>query len=348
MNENEVNNLISENISLKAELLVLREKNNIYQKFNQLSPDIVIVVDTNYLYQYIHIPNVPAIVLDGLLGKDIISTTPAVLRPAMVEALEKVSKRKEVVVYESEGESMGSYKYYLNYLAPILDEKNNVTHIYFLSKDITTQKKSEIENKSLQQKLNTLFQSTKHIYTIFDTERNVIWFNEESKRITNLAFNINIKIGSNAKDEFSPTVFESFNQQFEKAKLGSPVKYTRKYLIENEHIFYEFTFYPIIENGIPIAIAHVGIDVTELAIKEENSKNINRQLVLQNQQLNQYSNIISHNLRGPISTLMGIANVIDKCNDDQMAKEILFGQIKPIIEKLDRIIIDMNLLVNHN
>jgi signal transduction histidine kinase len=44
---------------------------------------------------------------------------------------------------------------------------------------------------------------------------------------------------------------------------------------------------------------------------------------------------------------MGIANVIDKCNDDQMAKEILFGQIKPIIEKLDRIIIDMNLLLNH-
>jgi signal transduction histidine kinase len=344
-----IKQLLAENEALKAELLVLkaREEKNDYKRFFHHFPDIVVVVNIHYLFEYLHIPNIPTSITDTMIGKDAYSNTPAPMRAKMMEAFEKVFKNKEIVIYESEGESLGAYKYFSNYLTPILDEQGTVTHAYMVSKDISNQKKSEFESKSLQQNLSALFHSMKHVCTIFDLELNVIWFNEVSSKLTYLIFNKQIEIGTNPINVFPPPVYEAFKDLFEKAKSGIPIKYTRKYSMEDEYLVYEFSLLPIMENNKLLAIAHIGIDVTELALKEENSKIINQELVLQNQQLNQYSNIISHNLRGPISTLMGIANIIDSCREDEILVDKLLKQVKPITQKLDTILQDLNVLLNY-
>jgi signal transduction histidine kinase len=349
MSEISLEELKAENKKLKAQILDLlqKEEENIYKTFFNESPDIVIMVDSSYRYQQIHIPDVPRKNLDALIGRDLISTTPEKLRTEMLQALIKVFENKQTVVYESEGDSMGSYKYYLNYLAPIFDKEKNVKSAYIVSRDITLQKKSEKEAGHLEKKLNILFESIKHIYAIFDPDRNVIWFNEHANNSAKYMFNTELKIGMNASELFTPDKFNRFCNQFEQAKNGETINYTSSYLITNEQkIYLDVILQPIYDNNKLVAVANLAVDITVLIEKEEHSKNINKELILQNQQLYQYSHIISHNLRGPISTLMGIVNVIEEFKEDKDLINKLLGQVKNTAQKLDTIIQDLNTILN--
>src|SRR5436190_23446775 len=97
MSEMTQEELKAENEKLKQQLLELEQKaeNNIYKTFFHESPDIIIMVDSNYRYQQIHIPNVPRQNLDALIGRDLITTTPEKFRPKMIQSLQKVFEHKE-------------------------------------------------------------------------------------------------------------------------------------------------------------------------------------------------------------------------------------------------------------
>jgi hypothetical protein len=349
MNDTILEELKSENERLKQELLDLKRKEseNIYKLFVDHFPDIFIMVDPQYRYQYLHIPNVPRERLDAMVGRDLITTTPEIFRPKMVEALKKVFEEKVTVNYESEGEAMGSYKYLLNYLSPIFDKDNQVTSAYFISRDITHRKVSEKAIGSLEEKLRIMFESIKHIYTIFDLNQTVLWFNEEARISAKSSFNVDMKIGMHASELF-PARFSKFKEYFDRALHGEVVKYNSNHAVvrDQRKLSLNIIFQPIYDHGKLIAVANIAVDVTELADKEENSEKLNKELVLQNQRLYQYSHVISHNLRSPIATLMGIVNVVEEFKEDKPLVNQLLGKLRTTALKLDTIIQDLNLILN--
>jgi signal transduction histidine kinase len=70
-------------------------------------------------------------------------------------------------------------------------------------------------------------------------------------------------------------------------------------------------------------------------------KNSNDQLVRNNQQLEQFGYVVSHNLRGPIARLLGLSNILNYENIDAENKNYL-ESIVSTTKDLDRIIIDLN------
>jgi PAS domain S-box-containing protein len=342
--ENEIQRL-----RLELETYKQKEDENIYKTFIASSPDIIIWVDENYRYKFIHIPNIPSDRLQRLIGQDMLASTPEAFHDKMISALEKVFRDKETVVYESEAFSMGSYKYYLNYLTPIFNNNQQVNGAYFVSRDITIQKEKEKVVNELNLNLVSLFESLPHIYTVFDLNQNVLWFNKEANRLALCIFQKSLAIGLNASDLFPEYIYESFSSQFDKSLNGEIIKYERKFQVSDGSVlFYEMTLQPICQDGKVIAVANVGIDITQMVLKEEKSKKINQELVIQNQQLNQFSHIISHNLRSPISTMMGIANVIDIYRNDQALVNNLLQKVVTTAEKLDGIIKDLNEVLNQS
>lgn len=336
-------------LKLELEAYKQKEEQDIYKAFIINSPDIIIWVDEHYKYRFIHIPNIPQSNLQKLIGKDMISSTPENLRERMITSLEKVFREKETVIYESESFALGSYKYFLNYLTPIFNDKKEVNGAYFVSRDITVQKEKERVVKQLNLSLVSLFESLPHIYTVFDLNKNILWFNKEAARLSIYFFKKELAIGLNASELFPKFVFENFSNQFDKSAKGELVKYERKFQMEDGTIvYYEMTLQPIYEDEKVKAIANVGIDITQLVLKEEKSKKINQELMIQNQQLNQFSHIISHNLRSPISTLMGITNVIDIYKNDEVLVNKLLEQVVSTAKKLDVIIQDLNEVLNQS
>jgi signal transduction histidine kinase len=80
----------------------------------------------------------------------------------------------------------------------------------------------------------------------------------------------------------------------------------------------------------------------ELKANEEELMQINRELIYQNEQLNQFSYIVSHNLRGPVSTILGITNIFESQNNTLEFKDELVKHIQKSTRHLETIIRDLN------
>lgn len=88
-------------------------------------------------------------------------------------------------------------------------------------------------------------------------------------------------------------------------------------------------------------ILFVGLDITET---EENKWQINQLVDLASQQskaLLEFNNIISHNLRGEVSNLHGLLNLIELVNDES-EKDIYLNLIKQCTRNLDAILFQLN------
>jgi light-regulated signal transduction histidine kinase (bacteriophytochrome) len=105
--------------------------------------------------------------------------------------------------------------------------------------------------------------------------------------------------------------------------------------IENEFTFpdnskgwFELRIHPVAE-GIGI----LSMDISERKISELKMIKYTHLLELKNTQLNDFCNIVSHNLRGPIVNLSMLADFIEHKKDSDKREE-MFMKIKPVVNSL--------------
>jgi PAS domain S-box-containing protein len=99
------------------------------------------------------------------------------------------------------------------------------------------------------------------------------------------------------------------------------------------------------EKGVLIRIFGIVQDITERILGEKERVKIVSDLVLRNNDLEQFAYIISHNLRAPIANIIGAStalNDIDTSNEDKI---ILKKSITTSILKLDDVVGDLNLIL---
>jgi PAS domain S-box-containing protein len=117
------------------------------------------------------------------------------------------------------------------------------------------------------------------------------------------------------------------------------------------------------KNGLPywveIDVAHVvGItgnvshiiaiqrDITSRKIQEQEREKLIFELIQNNKDLRQFSYITSHNLRGPIASLLGLTNLIDNYRiEDPVLGKILEG-VKKAASRFDETITDLTAVLN--
>lgn len=85
----------------------------------------------------------------------------------------------------------------------------------------------------------------------------------------------------------------------------------------------------------------VGRDVTERKATEEIQKLLTEALRKQNEDLHQFSYITSHNLRGPIASILGLVNLLSNTSGIEDAK-VLLEHLKKSADNLDAVIKDLN------
>lgn len=88
-------------------------------------------------------------------------------------------------------------------------------------------------------------------------------------------------------------------------------------------------------------------DITEKKLKEDKQKKINEDLIKKNIGLKDFSYIVSHNLRSPISKILGLASLFEKENQDAGLNDELIGHIVNEVSNLDIIVKDLNSILAH-
>jgi len=83
----------------------------------------------------------------------------------------------------------------------------------------------------------------------------------------------------------------------------------------------------------------------EIEKRTQEIQNTNRELVAQNNQLEQFAFITAHNLRGPLTRILGLANVVD-LSTTQEDKDLALKKLVTSTQDLDHVIRDLNLILN--
>jgi PAS domain S-box-containing protein len=344
-----IEKLTSENDFLKTE--IARFKNQIetdaYKVIFDSSPDIIIQLDRDNIIQIIHIPNISKERLDALIGKNIFDVSPLYVQEKMKGALKDVFNGG-VVNYESEGDTLGEYRFYQSYVAPIYDETKQIVAAYFVSRDITIQKKAEKILLESERKLNTVYENSVQLLNILDLHRNFVWFNKNAYDYSTQIFGKPLLVGDNADVYTSIEAKELFLSNFNKAANGEIVIYQRDVIINNRNIYFEYALKPVTENGKVIGVSLSGIDITHHKEYEEYLKSINMELIRQNEQLNHYSHVISHNLRGPVATLMGLVKLFEHEKNNPQQVEVLMELVYKSALNFDTIIKDLTEVISYD
>lgn len=106
----------------------------------------------------------------------------------------------------------------------------------------------------------------------------------------------------------------------------------------NTRVFYELKVPYNIPGKNEKAVLGVVLDITE-------QRAVNANLMQRNKDLEQFSYIISHNLRAPVANILGLAEVLqntDVIADDERA---ILKKIKFSVKRLDRVINDLNYIL---
>jgi signal transduction histidine kinase len=103
--------------------------------------------------------------------------------------------------------------------------------------------------------------------------------------------------------------------------------------------------YRVIEEQKNLLLAQNQNLSSELVEKHNDLSATNAELIKHNNELRQFSYTVSHNLRGPLASLMGLISLIDQRNLNEGNAEI-FNYLKTSVGRLDHIISDLGKIID--
>ncbi|MDI1256225.1 MAG: PAS domain S-box protein [Flavobacterium sp.] len=223
----------------------------------------------------------------------------------------------------------GSYKYVLDRGFLVMDENGVPTRMIGAMQDITKRKEEEQRLKLLE----TVITNTKDAVLITDADSTE--FSIPKIVFVNEAFTIMSGYTYSDVVGHSPMLFygaKSSNNELD--KLISCIKEKVECEIEivsykknREEYWVRFSMVPVFnaENEHTHWIS-IQRDITERKKQEKEREQLINELTQNNKDLRQFSYITSHNLRAPLSNLIGLLQLIDEIPiDNQELKEIIDG-----------------------
>ncbi len=315
---------------------------NTYKLLLECSPDIILQVDADYNIVVVHSPGQLVETLDSNRGVNILQLTPASMNAKLVEVLKKVFETGETIVYETNGEVSGAVRYYLNHVSAIKNEDGEVTFAYFVCRETSIQKLASMQALESEQKLSVLFEGSSQIISLYDKDSKFIWYNKAAYDKNIFLFGkfiqVGMRFGTYLKEEYRA----GFNANFQKVLQGEIVTYTREYVYEGKPFFLEIMLQPVYRNAELVGVSLIGNNHTERKEYETRLELANKELIQQNEQLNQYSYIVSNNLRAPIVTMLRLISIFNQIQHNPEAVAEVVAHITKSENHLDTVIKDLN------
>ncbi|QOG04189.1 PAS domain-containing protein [Flavobacterium sp. MDT1-60] len=226
----------------------------------------------------------------------------------------------------------GTYKYVLDRGFLLKDEKGRAIRMIGAIQDITKQKEEEQRLKLLE----TVITQSKD--SILITEANSVSHRIPKIVYVNPAFSEMSGYHSNEIIGKSPNIFKGPKSDSEELKkLLRAIKNEEECLIETisytkqkEEYWVRFSMIPIFNNeGVISHWISIQRDITDEKKLETEKEHLIRELTQNNKDLKQFSYITSHNLRAPLSNLIGLLNLIEDIPVDNLElEEIIAGFTK--------------------
>ncbi|MEP7318439.1 MAG: ATP-binding protein [Panacibacter sp.] len=226
------------------------------------------------------------------------------------------------------------------------NEQGEATGIMGFNHDITETKFAEELLYKSEANLRTIFNNTDTAYILLDSEFNIVSYNTSAEIFSKEQFGQQLTEGRLDANFFPGEQKISILDMMERVMKGEMISYELNYAQGDGSVkWYHARWFNITNNenknfGLIVAIS----EITERKMAEIEREKITSDLIHRNKDLEQFTYIVSHNLRAPLANILGLSDAFKSLGENASAedKNQFITMLDVSSKKLDNVIRDLN------
>ncbi len=315
------------------------------------SIDIISMLDRDGVIKFIS-PSIEPIL--GYKPEEIINKHPfEFIDPSMHEEVAKTMK----ALLENPGQVIESEMYFryvtgrdvylrskfINYL-----DEPHIKAILGSTQDITGQKLSELKLKESFTELNHIINNTDDPIWSVDHEMKLTVFNQAFKSMIEQFFGFTPEAGQHLFDtivEHGHPDQTECRMYFQAALNGNKIQFDRVYEFGNLRVSMDYSISPLCNpEGMVTGVTCFGRNITDKVVIHQQLQNQNEELKKANRELDRFVYSMSHDLRSPVASALGLVQVMELETKEADALKHLH-MLKRRLSRLDSLIDDILVFV---
>jgi PAS domain S-box-containing protein len=200
--------------------------------------------------------------------------------------------------------------------------------------------------KKSEANLRTIFDNTDTAYILFDSELRIISFNALAQKYSEEHNKVSLVVNRFIKDYFSEERWPFIEQTLKKVADGENAGYELNFTNADGITKWFNVRWLNVKNsaGKNWGFILANKDITEAKTLGLERERITADLIQHNSHLEQFTYIVSHNLRAPVANIMGLTDMLKDHDDDldAEAKHEVVERLSQSIKNIDTVIKDLN------
>jgi signal transduction histidine kinase len=196
--------------------------------------------------------------------------------------------------------------------------------------------------KKSEANLHTILDNADTGYVLYNAQLTIIAYSALAQQFAHLLYNKQLEEGCHLLQYFPEYRHRDLLDITEKVLSGEKVCYESCFIVDNAEVWIEVCWLNIKNEGNKNwGFILTSKDITESKLAAIKVEKITQDLFNRNKALEQFGNIVSHNLRAPVANIINIVQMIDTA-DTEGEKKILLDFILSSSQTLIKVIGDIN------
>lgn len=231
-----------------------------------------------------------------------------------------------------------------NKIIPTLDKTGKLVRVDGITRDITQRKHNEEAIKKSEANLRTIFENTDTAYILFNSDLQIVSFNAIAQKYSQEQNNMDLVINKGIREYFSDERWPFIQQVLDKVARDEAVSYELSFTRADGSVHWNDVRWLNVKNsgsqnwGFILA----NKDITEAKVAALEREKITADLIQHNKDLDQFTYIISHNLRAPVANILGLSGMLSEQDLDGETMQQILERITLSVKNIDVVITDLN------
>nr|WP_294950021.1 PAS domain-containing sensor histidine kinase [uncultured Mucilaginibacter sp.] len=268
--------------------------------------------------------------------------------PGQISTIERTRQRKLGITETHESTFIkrdGEVVYCIVATNGLFDNAGTYLGTLAMLTDITERKVQENALKLSEANLSAIIENTTDLVYSLDRDLKVITYNQLFKTTIKHVYGFDIVTGSSTLaliSGFDAEMGEKWKAIYAKALNGETQQFINEYTFGPEKVYLSYSINPIWETEKVIGLSCFSRDITKQKLSEIEREKITADLLQRNKAMEQFTYIISHNLRAPVANIIGLSSLLPGFGADDEDIARVTNSISYSATKLDDIISDLN------
>jgi PAS domain S-box-containing protein len=227
---------------------------------------------------------------------------------------------------------------------PIFDADGVYKGALAMVTDITQRKMDEDALKKSEANLRTIVENTDTAYVLFTTEMVILSFNALAEKYTKQLRGKELMVNHLVQEYFTDERWVFISEKLKQAASGEDVHYELSDTKGDGSLQWVNVGWLNVKDsegknwGFILTIK----DITEAKTAALEREMIVSDLVQHNNDLEQFTYIVSHNLRAPVANVIALSDMLKENDLDQVTRREVIDRIDTSVKNLDMVIKDLN------